>query len=78
MFCGATNFFKKLFKKNTPWYLYFDICFVEPLIFSKRYFKKYFPIFCKFCKSRWNDGHCDGRGHGEKFSTGNFAENEMT
>ena len=45
---------------------------------SENIFKKYLLNFCKFCNSRWNDGHCDDHGHGEKVLTGNFAENEMT
>ena len=39
-----TQVTKKL-KKNTPWYIYFDICFLEPLILSNYYSKEIFSEF---------------------------------
>ena len=49
-FQKITKITKKIFAsqknvKTTPWYLYFDICFVEPIIFSKSYLKKLFSKF---------------------------------
>ena len=50
---------------------------MEPITFSKRYLKKLFLNFSKFCKSPWDNDDGDGDGDGENFLIGNFSENEM-
>ena len=36
---------EKIKKKTFPWYIYFDICFLEPLILSNYYSKEIFSEF---------------------------------